>query len=71
MTDQMNEEFYRKFMGLQQCSKAPLTMVIGGDGYINISLPADNDDPVCTLTRKEFMEWPSYKILEVAGVPVV
>lgn len=71
MSDQKDEGFYRKFMGLQQCSRHPLAMTIGETGTITVSLPDDISTPLCTLSRKEFMEWPSYKILELAGVPVI
>jgi hypothetical protein len=77
MSDQKDEGFYRKFMGLQQCSRQPLAMTVDDDGLITVSLP-DNvllpdtvSAPLCTLSREEFMEWPSYKILELAGVPVI
>lgn len=60
-------EFYRKFVGLVQLSSIPVTVSIN-DKHIVVDFPDDPVVPLLTLTQKEWNEWSSERILNIAGV---
>ena len=66
---QTNDAFYRKFIGLSQCSaERPLNMVIADDSIV-ITNGLTNTH-LLTLSHSEFLEWSSHKILNKAGVEI-
>ena len=69
MKPQTNDAFYRKFIGLTQCSaEKPLNLTISDD-TVTLKKGLENI-AILTLSHSEFLEWSSHKILNKAGVKI-